>query len=206
MSIRTYLFVTFFSFFVNTLMAQPSLSGPLCTVGGTIYEYVLTTNSNEVAEISICVKGGEIQNEKNTCISVVQNSIIRITWNSNKPENSITIKYTGGEKKTTIQVTHPLLPGEIKDADKKQKIKSNNAGKLIQCSPASGGYCSPSYAYQWQKSTDGNQWTDIIGATNADLDNQGNLSKPIFYRRKVVELTTGSVGYSGLATVFVEID
>ena len=43
-----------------------------------------------------------------------------------------------------------------------------------------------SYFYQWQESTDGNTWTDIIGETNQSINITG-ITSTMYYRAKVAE-------------------
>ncbi|MDP5081431.1 MAG: T9SS type B sorting domain-containing protein [Winogradskyella sp.] len=46
-----------------------------------------------------------------------------------------------------------------------------------------------SHFYQWQVSTDGTNWTDVVGATNASLPVTG-ITATTFYRSKVAEFAT----------------
>ncbi len=73
-----------------------------------------------------------------------------------------------------------LTPGTIGSP---QTICNNTApSPLIQLNPATGG--SGTYTYQWQRSADNNNWTDISGATETGFT-PPVLTSSTYYRRRV---------------------
>jgi hypothetical protein len=206
MKLRTSILTSAILFASFALYAQPQIKGASCTIPGTEYDYFIIGNPDAIAEISICIKGGEFTDTKSTCKTIKPHSSVRINWDDKATNASLTIDYPGGKNSLTINVTSALDPGEIASSLKKQKLKYDTASAVIACSPATGGSCFPTYTYQWQQSANALSWTDIAGANAQDLPSQAALKEPVFYRRRVAEAVSGTTGYSSVATVFVDAD
>lgn len=188
------------------LYAQPEIKGASCVIAGTEYDYFISGSPDSLTGISICIKGGTFTDTKDKCKTIKPHSSVRINWDEkvNKPE--LSISYTGGNSLLAVNVTDSLFGGDITTNIKKQRLKYDSTASVINCSPASGGSCSPVYVYQWQWSDNALSWTDIAGANQPDLPSQGKLKEPLFYRRKVTDISSGNIGYSAIATVFVDAD
>jgi hypothetical protein len=85
-----------------------------------------------------------------------------------------------------------------------QIIAYDTLPQTIRCSTAQGGNCQPGYQYQWQESDNQLNWADIPGAGSQNLTFQAPLVQTKFYRRRVTETGSGSIGYSDVADVFVD--
>lgn len=196
-----------FNFFVSSVLyAQPEIKGAACVVPGTEYDYFLSGNPDSVSEISICIKGGSFTDSKDKCKTIKPYSSVRVLWDEKANNPELSISFTGGNNSLQIKVTDSLFAGEITNTIKKQKLKYDSVAAVINCSPATGGSCSPVYVYQWQWSDNALSWVDIPGANGRGLPTQGQLKEPVFYRRKVIEKNSGTIAYSTIATVFVEAD
>jgi hypothetical protein len=195
--------IIFFTF--PTVYAQPQINGASCVIPTTDYDYLITGNADSVASITVCITGGIFANTQNTCKTITPHSMVRINWNDSATTAKIIITYSGTQKTKQILVTKPLSAGIIANQLKRQIIKYDAVAAFIPCSEAKHGSCSPNYSYQWQKSSNALSWTDITGANGQHLPPQGALKEPVFYRRKVTETVSGTVAYSTMATVFVEV-
>jgi RHS repeat-associated protein len=95
----------------------------------------------------------------------------------------VTCGETAYSNVVVITVNPELFPGSIVPAT--ISIPNGTSPGNITANPASGGACSGSYGYQWQKSTDNYTFTDIAGATSLNY-NPGNLTATTYFRRKVI--------------------
>ena len=129
-------------------------------------------------------------------------SSLLVVWN-NPGTGSLTLSSALGNSTFNVTVASLLKAGTIDSSSKKQVIGYDSVPSLIICSPDSGGSCSPAYADQWQQSFDMVSWKDIQGATSGNLSISSPLTQATFYRRKVTEKTSGTIGYSDVAFVDV---
>lgn len=190
------------TFFVSCLLyAQPEIKGASCVIPGTEYDYFIDAGKDSATTISICIEGGNFTDTKQACKTIKPFSSVRVSWDENAAIAGLSV---GGTNLLKINKTALLDAGEIDSAAKRQLLKYDSASATITCSRATGGNCSPVYAYQWQQSDDALTWTDIEGAIKQNLPSQGAMKTPVFYRRKVTETIAGTVAYSTIATVFVE--
>ena len=124
---------------------------------------------------------------------------IRFTSSS----GSISVTSSSSGSSTFYVTTYNALSAGSITSNSSQTIPNNTPPATIYCSAASGGSCSPSYSYQWQQSTDGTNWTDFSGKTGTNLSFSNGLSQTTYYRRKVTEGYSYTIGYSNTATVYV---
>jgi hypothetical protein len=125
-----------------------------------------------------------------------------VVWD-NVSSGSLGLTSTQGDTTLTVQGTTPLSGGSIVGSLKTQSVQYNAMPGGINCSPASGGACSPNYTYQWQESVDNVNWTDIKGATGQNLGFTASKKQTVYCRRKVTEIVSGSIAYSDVAMVDV---
>lgn len=184
--------------------AQVSVSGPTCVVPGIVYQYNIKTGGDSSTVIKVCLAGGIASDSAgSTCISRKGPfTIITVKWL--KPgAASLSVTSSKGNSTNNISVTSQLCAGSINSTVQFQTIKFDSIPQTISCSVDTGGSCSPSYTYQWQQSFDMLGWTNLSGANAQNLTITTGLKQTTFYRRKVMETTSGSISYSNVATIDV---
>ncbi|WP_435354540.1 hypothetical protein [Emticicia sp. SJ17W-69] len=97
---------------------------------------------------------------------------------------TLKISATGCIKSQNFSITVlPILNGgSIELSPNSTNCAGYNPGTISSVSLGSGG--KNPYTYQWQSSTDGNSFNDILGANLATYDPSG-LNQTTYYRRKV---------------------
>jgi hypothetical protein len=185
--------------------AQPEIKGSSCVISSTLYDYLISGNPDSVAEISICIKGGVFVANDADCMTIKPQSSVKVIWDKEVKNASLTISSKFGKSSLDVGITGILDPGEIVATVKRQSVRYDSASAQIICSPAKGGSCSPKYVYQWQHSANALSWSDVNGAMQQNLPPQNGLKEAVFYRRKVTEITSGTVGYSSRAVAYVEM-
>lgn len=184
--------------FVFIAEGQSSITGPNCVISGMEYQYSISTGSS--GSVQVCVSGGSLVGGNNNCISSNSVSTIRVIWNDVQ-NGTITVSGASSGSKS-ISITKELQPGSITDSTI-YVIQEGAIPATIHCSQANGGGCSSLYSYQWQRSIDNVTWENINNATSQDLSFSASISQATFFRRKVTNSVSNSVGYSDVATVFV---
>jgi hypothetical protein len=191
-----------FTAFIST--AQVSITGPQCAA-------VETTNQYEVkgikpgSRISICVKGGIIIENNAGCIEKTSISIVRVKWIAGDGSGNISVSSSAGNASYSVNLTSFLNPGQI-GSTKRQTKEFNSTPADLECSPASGGTCEPSYHYQWQESMDNLKWASIKDQTGQNLSFSWQLKETAFFRRMTTETVSNTVAYSAEAVVYVNAD
>jgi hypothetical protein len=189
--------------------SQVSISGPTCAVAGMAYEYTISGRWDSSSTMQVCVNNGLIQDSSgsNSCsLSRKPVNVILVMWNDSTSDiGNVSITSSAGNASFNVNFTQPLLPGIIDSASKTQVIRYSAVPATITCSSDSGAACSPVYNYQWQQSDDQVSWQDISDANNISLHLDSPLIQSTYYRRKVTETLSGSIGYSDVASVFVVI-
>ena len=184
----------------HTGYSQMAISGASCVVtGGSGYLYQVektyTTNKSCTWQIT----NGYQYGTGSSYITGTNLYSCQVVWTS----TSGTVKLTAGTNVATKTVTgaSPFAPGTLLKSS--FTIAYNTVPENIVANAASGGYCSPSYAYQWQSSPNNSSWTNISGATGATLAFSSPITSTTYYRRYDRETNSGSSGYTGVATVTV---
>ena len=186
-----------------SLRAQTIINGPSCVLPAIEYQYLISTDDTTATGISICLGGGVYFGSHDSCLSDSLPPFILVAWNSGVDTASIFWSSPTGNTTTAISFSAPLQAGSIDTAYTFQTIAHDSSVSNIQCSPAMGGSCSPSYTYQWQQSLNNVDWNDIAGATNQNLDVNITLTETSYIRREVTETNSGTIGYSNFATINV---
>src|SRR5579862_2782522 len=188
-----------------SVIGQVSISGPTCVIPGVIYQYTISGSWDPNSTMQLCVSGGIIADSTDTTTCTPAGgaplSAVTVIWSGNS-NGLLTLTSSIGNTSLNINLTQALAPGVL-DSTGYQAIAYDTIPETINCSPDSGGFCSPSYADQWQQSLDQVTWTDIAGATSQNLNFTSPLPQTTFFRRKVVESGSGSIAYSNPAAVFV---
>ncbi|MBI3138218.1 MAG: hypothetical protein HYZ15_06510 [Sphingobacteriales bacterium] len=179
-----------------TSVAQNTSATYYPTYGGsaTYYlsgTYTWTITGGVVKRTTDTVKTG-------TSRGNIGDNLIDVSWMG----TSGTLTFTCALGTTTINVSilSPLNGGTASPAS--QTINYGTTPSSISCTVATGGAANPSYAYQWQYSTDNVQWYDISGATGQNYS-PAALYASQYFRRKVTETTSSSVAYSTVTFITV---
>ncbi len=187
--------------------SQPIITGPTCVVPGTVYHYRIAGPWTAASTMQVCITGGYIKDmdsSQKTCTlqgGAPLGSVL-IVWN--QPGNSsLTLSSAIGNSSLKVSVVSPLIPGTIASSSKHQTIANNSIPLVIICSADSGGACSPSYILQWQQSQNMLAWIDIKNAVGENLVVPTTILQPTYYRRRVTEKSSGTIGYSDAAWVDV---
>lgn len=196
----------------TTVLGQGvNISGPTSCIINNSYTYTPSYNGSSTysynGPYSYTINGGVITGTSNTSKSGTSSGIlyslsINITWTS----SGGTLYFTSnlGSKTITITAVTALSPGTLTPLS--QSINYGATPSTITGTAATGGASSPSYSYQWMSSSDNSTWSDISGATSQNYSPPA-LYSSTYFRRKVTETTTSTVGYtsSALVTVYPQV-
>ncbi|MBS1600822.1 MAG: hypothetical protein JST75_21560 [Bacteroidetes bacterium] len=183
--------------------AQITISGPTCVQAGIAYTYTINGNSISPDSPRICISGGVIAGMNTNCIGTGGISSFAVNWTGGTTGNSITVSSSSDSNTLEVNVTGSIDPGQIDSSIKQQVLDTLTTPLTIICSSAIGGSCTPSYKYQWQQSEGNMIWVDMVGETNQNLIIGKPLSREMFYRRKVTETDSNTVGISDEAAIFI---
>jgi len=183
--------------------SQVSITGPGCVLPGVQYQYLISTPDTTGAGIHICLTGGIYSAGGGTCLDDSLVASVLVVWNTGVTSAAISFNSNAGTAAKTISLSSTLQPGGIDTASQVQTVGYGSTFSAITCTDATGGNCSPAYNYQWQQSADNLVWSDISGATGKDLSTGAALTQTTYFRRKVTEKASGTIGYSNAATVMV---
>ena len=177
------------------LHAQVTIEGPRCVISGISYQYMIKGNRDTTAPMSICVTGG-VLNTGGTCMPIdAPEGAVYVTW-SDSGINRVDVTFSSGTTGLLVQRTVELVGGTVVEADKVQLYDSSNHNYSFHCTAAQGGSCEPNYVYQWQRSDDEVNWTDITGATGKDFFFSGSILVNTYFRRITKETNSNIMVYS----------
>jgi hypothetical protein len=181
--------------------AQVSIQGIQCVATGVDYQYNIKVDWKEGDRVRVCVEGGIITINNNSCMEKDFMSSIRVRW-SQGVGRKITVSSRSGTSSLEVKIAKALEAGEVITEDRQELTATNIPSDLI-CTPASGGSCAPTYNYQWEQSTDRLGWKPVNGATNKDLQFSAPLATSSYFRRKVIEMQSMTIGYSEIIELTV---
>ncbi|MBC7688260.1 MAG: hypothetical protein H7211_08790, partial [Aquabacterium sp.] len=198
------LIITICTAITTSTHAQISITGPTCVTVGTSYNYTISGNWTTSTSMQWCITGGVVTGSTNTCKTATPYPNISVTWTSSG-SGSISLSTTnpsdGASKAVTV--TQALTPGLL-TSGKTQNITYNTIPPTaLNCPTAIGGYCTPSFTYVWQSSIDNLNFNDIAGASGLSFTITTTLTQTTYYRNKVTEINSNTIGYSDVATIFV---
>lgn len=199
---RILMFVSF-GLIYYSVQAQVSVSGPVCVLPGTDYQYNISANWDSASVMQICVTGGVISDSGTSCYSGNPLPFIHVTWTGDSDSGMLVFKTSLGDTSFSVVFTSQLSAGMLDTSVNLLILDSGAVPPIIHCTPATGGACSPQYMYQWQQSPDMMQWSDFPGAANPDFSFGNPPEQTIFLRRKVRESVSGAIGYSGVSSVYI---
>lgn len=187
----------------QNVLSQISITGSMCVRSGLPYQYVISGKLDSTTSLQVCVTGGFIGDSSHTCVTVNGFSTIHVLWNEDTVTGTVAVTSTAGNATLNVTISSPLQGGVIDSSVIAQAIGYDSLPKALLCSVASQGNCDPHYNYVWQQSDDNVQWTDMDNVSGQNLFFDIALTRPTYFRRKVIETGSGSVAYSNVAFVFV---
>lgn len=209
---RKIIYAGIFLFFILidsvNVLCQVTLNGPTCVIAGAIYQYNISGSWDTASTMRVCLTGGIFKSQDTSFESCTQKNgmplgSVLVQWKDSLNTASIILTSTLGEATLNVSIISPLVPGIIDSSSKNQSIAYDSIPSVIVCSTDNGGSCSPSYSHQWQQSSNGMSWVNIEGATDQNLKITSPLTQSTYYRRKVTEQQSGTIGYSDIALVDV---
>jgi len=189
-------------FSCSLVFSQVNITGAKCVTTGLVYQYDIKGEWKENDKISVCVEGGVLTESGSTCIEKQTVSFVRVQWSEGKTIGKITVTSSVGTSNISVNIASPFYAGLIETIDK-QTIAYNKLPSSLSCTQASGGNCSPDFSYQWEESSNRVQWKEIPGATGRNLAFAAPLKQSTFFRRKVIESKSKTIGYTNSIVVFV---
>jgi hypothetical protein len=185
-------------------VGQVSLQGPVCVTGNTTYLYTIAGVFDTAHTWALCITGGHIEGSDSSCVSNRQQSFVKVSWDSNGITGALHLTSDSGNADLQVNITTQLTGGTIDENVLIQVVDSADTPAVITCSLPSGGGCSPAYDYQWQRSSDNLQWTDLQGATNSDLEFSNPVAESGYYRRRTKTRTSDAKAYTQVAAIFIK--
>lgn len=182
--------------------SQISVSGATCTVPGLPYQYGIN-GVDSASSMKICVSGGHIVSGTPNCAETSPVNRIRIKWDSSGNNGSIAVSCSNGNATLTVNLTYPLDGGSMDTSLLAQTVESTTLPSDLVCTNAAGGNCDPLYQYQWQRSPDNQEWTEISGATGASLHFSTPVNATTYFRRKTVETASNTIAYSNTGLIII---
>jgi hypothetical protein len=176
----------------TSLMGQVSISGPSCVIPGLTYQYIISGTTNVATQL--CVSGGRFP-DGDTCIKSSNMFMTFVVW-SDSGTHRLELTSPAGNASLAATVTTELNGGQMQQSDRERLYDSTMTSYTFHCVAASGGGCQASYAYQWQRSENNLNWTDIPGATELNYTYAGRLLVNTYFRRVTIELSSQTVAYS----------
>lgn len=191
----------------SDVFSQVSISGPVCVIPETTYLYTIQGNWDSVSKMKVCLTGGTIKDSasKTSCSHYGKPiSTVLVVWDSGTA-GAIVVNSSKGRSTLKVIITSKLSAGLIDEHARSQSLHHDKVPLTITCSAAKGGSCNPAYRYQWQQSLNAVSWSDIPEAAGLHLDFSAMPDQTTFYRRKVTETNSGTIGYSDIAVVDLQI-
>jgi hypothetical protein len=194
----------FFHLISLTGQAQVTIAGPSCVTSGVFYLYSIAGKYDSSTTAKICVVGGKIDSAGLSCLQGKWQSFVKVAWDDNNKAGTISLNSSIGNSVYKIRISKALFPGNLDSASLVQVTDYTKNPKLIKCSVATGGSCSPIYFYQWQQSLDNMAWVDIPGASQQNFGFTHPQNTTTYYRRKVKAQGSDEEAYTVAALVIIQ--
>lgn len=180
-----------------------NIKGPQCVRSGVEYQYIIERAAGSSIKGELCLEGGVFARTRRSCISDSVFFEVRVVW-TDSIRGSLQLHEGSNQVTHAVNIAQELQPGAMDTTVILQIVKVGARPRDILCSPASGGGCNPIYEYQWQQSTDNIEWTDINEMGKQHFHFISTVVQSIFYRRKVTDITSGTIAYTTPVAVFAE--
>lgn len=179
--------------------------GPFtCVFEGNSCTYMISDFSTGSTD-KWCVIGGTLNGTTDSCISNTGSPVINVTWKPGVTNGKILYyKPANAATPTAVFNITVLKPGSI--------VTSNSSYSLpyipqavplnLTLTTSETISCSEVMTYQWQKSSDGKNYTDIPGATAKDYLVTESFTQNVYYRRNVFPAQNAN-GIIGVSTIML---
>jgi len=181
---------------VHVGYSQITISGPTCVTAGVQYTYTISGSWTTSTEMDWSSTGSISGSSSGTPLPSIHVTFSGGTGNFVKVQTFT----PSGSYTLNVSVNGNVQGGTVSPSS--QTINYNTVPGSISCTAATGGYCSPSYSYQWQQSADNVNYSNISGATGQNYS-PGALTATTYFRRFVTETVGGTTAYSTVSTVIV---
>ena len=157
-----------------------NMLGPTTVAAGSRQSYSLSCTQTPI-DILWTVTGGTIVSGGGS-----EDPSVTVVWNSDGTTSGSVFggSSTVGESATN-HVTITYSPLTVGAASSSQTLNYPDVPQPVTCAAAAGGRCSGNYQYQWQKSTDNVNFSDISGQTSGTFQ-PPSTGGVFYYRMKVV--------------------
>jgi hypothetical protein len=182
--------------------AQVSISGPSCILPGTRYMYIISGPWNSASTMRVCLTGGRLDSGDSCSAAGPVQSSVFVTW-GNGQRSKIDVASSSGNSSLSVRATSELNGGQIADSDRAQVFRPDQGTYIFHCNEATGGSCDPYYLYQWQKSENRLEWTDLEGAAGKDLQFSQAVQVSTYFRRVTIEARSNTRTYTDPAVLSV---
>ncbi|MFY7909560.1 MAG: hypothetical protein ACOVO2_08410, partial [Emticicia sp.] len=178
---------------VQTISSNPLPTISLGTVSSlcniaTTFELPFTSPTNNPDKYSLTSTMPDFVAVAETNLPLSPISVIIPAGKTGNQNFTLNIKNSStgcvGTQTFSINILPALNGGSIETSSSTINCSGYNAGAISSVSLASGGKLD--YVYQWQSSTDGTNFTDIVGANSTTYDPPA-LTQTTYYRRKVTD-------------------
>jgi hypothetical protein len=186
-----------------SIHSQAKVSGPECVVPGTEYQYDFYSSADQQSQVEVCVEGGWLVKDNDTCYKGKVLSYVRVIWKEGITKGKISFTTVTGSGSLNVRSATAIQGGKIESTSKLQYIQQAKVPQTITCSESKGGNCFPAFVYQWEQSDDNLHWTEIDEAVHKNLSFSSSLDHTVFFRRRSFDASSNSIIYSDVAIVAV---
>lgn len=187
------------------LFAQATIKGAVCVSPGLPYSYSVIMPEKKMSKtgVGLRIVGGKFIDKKEASVQVMDGDVIRVVWDSGYSSKYLMVDNPRQKAIYPVDILPMLNPGGVEKNTLMKEVAVSKADLALTYSAATGGYCSPEYKYQWQRSYDRIYWSDIPGATEAQYKTPAKAEQAMYYRRAVTELNTSTIAYTEPTAVFI---
>ncbi len=172
-----------------------SINGSTCVGTGNTYAYLLFGASSSAVEIW-SVTGGSFSG----AYYGTNLTMVHVIWSTTTTGTvSVSTATPVGNASLSVHASSPMVAGTISNPS--QTVNNTTVPATINCSVASGG-CGSSPAYNWQKSTDGTNYS-ATGVTTQNLAFSAALAQTTYFKRVATDALSGLTGTTSVATVTI---
>jgi RHS repeat-associated protein len=173
-----------------TIFYPPVIAGPTsCIIPGIPYTYSITGTIGNVTHFNWCAEGGIIVGG-GSCLGGAAVTSVQVTWSAGTSNLTCALTSINSSDLVIANVT-TLVNNQFVILPASQEV-SYGAAFTLYPQQTIGPPCVGVNTFQWQKSTDNTNWTNVSGATGETYTNAENIAQKTWYRR----ISTGVSGTS----------
>jgi RHS repeat-associated protein len=169
--------------------AQYAVNGPSCVVPDFNYGGYQASGGSTGTGDKWCVTGGTINGTGNTCITNTTNggSTISVKWNPGITTGYVSYYQSSNNSSPSATMTVTIVNNTISTIIGPYLYVPLNKSTIFTLTGSDGSnVCSSIYAYYWQRSTDGFNYTNIDFANGKDYLNAEVFTQPVYFRRQFI--------------------